>query len=107
MIPHQLTLNNSGLTIARTPATAPPLGLIVPAKQSILQQVDTTLDSVRNACVTEFPLGVAVHVGGNIYAWDGSAWQDDVNSGPVTGATVIQGEAAIVNPAAYDIGITW
>lgn len=87
--------------------TIPPNGLIIPAQQSIIQRLNTTLEGIRTACVTDFPPGLAIHIGGNIYAWDGAGWQDDVNGGTVAGSTILDAEAMLVNPAGYDIGITW
>lgn len=41
-----------------------------------------------------------------LYAWDGSSWQDDINGGPVT-STSITGNVRFGNPSSTDISFAW
>lgn len=109
MIPTRLTITNSGVQNSRTPVTIPPLGLLVPAAQTIVATVSTTLGGISTASVDTLPGGteIILNGGANIYGWDGAAWEDGVNGGPVSSTTPITGEVQIRNPASYDIGITW
>lgn len=107
MIPYNLTIKSEGVTVTRGLETVPNLGAIIPAKQTVALSVEVTLAGLKQACITQLPLGFSVVAGEAIYAWDGAMWQDDVNGGPVADTILLQGEYFVRNPASYDIGITW
>lgn len=68
-----------------------------------------TLNAVASSVL---PAGFSVARIGNdgsaaeLYAWDGSSWQDDINGGPVT-STSITGNVRFGNPSAIDIYFSW
>jgi len=109
MIPHTLSLDNSGVTLSRASTTVPPLGLLVPAAQTVAASVSTTLDGLASHSIDPLPPGVEVIIGGGstIYGWDGSAWEDSILGGSVSGSTVISGDVLLHNLSTVDIGITW
>lgn len=69
----------------------------------------TTLNAIASSAL---PTGFSVARIGNdgsaaeLYAWDGSAWQDDINCGPVT-STDINGPVRFGNPSSTDISFAW
>ena len=109
MIPHSLNLDNSGVTLSRTPATVPPLGLLIPASQTVAASVSSTLDGLVSHSIDPLPPGVEVILGGGstLYGWDGGTWEDGILGGSVSGSTVISGDVLLRNLSATDIGITW
>ncbi len=67
---------------------------------------------IANLSASQLPVGFSVERldsslgAAEIYTWTGSGWEDAITLIPVT-TTSINGLIRFMNPAAYDIGITW
>jgi len=101
-------------SIALTRTITPPDGHFCPAKQdSVHQSTALDIQSLPTKAQQPLPTGFAVleidGSGGavNIYAWNGTGWEDDINGGPVTSATTITGTVHFRNSATYDVEFVW
>jgi len=88
----------------RTSDTIPPLGLLVPAEQTVLINQDFTLASLGTV-----PQGfeVARIPATEAYLFNASVWEDGINNGPANATATLSGEFMLRNPTSQDIGITW
>lgn len=101
-------------SIALTRSIMPPDGHFCPAKQdSVHQATSLDIQTLQTKAQQALPFGFTVmEINGsgsavNIYAWNGTGWEDDVNGGLVTAATSITGTVHFRNPATYDVEFVW
>ena len=92
------------LSYTRNPSTIPPLGLLVPAEQTVLINQDFTLASLGTV-----PEGfeVARVPATEAYLYTNSGWENGINGGPADATATLSGEFMLRNPYGQDIGITW
>lgn len=91
----------------------PPLGHLAPAKQdSIHSAANLNIATLPLQSQQTLPVGFEVFAIGSggaptaLYAWTGSAWEDETTSEIVT-ATDITGIVHFRNPADFDVEFVW
>lgn len=107
---YTLTTDASGaLSIESAPAFVPPLGLVIPANQTVKAQIPSarTVATLFSGSSPEIPIGFSVQVyAGSTFARDDGFWVNEETSANAD-STSISGVVFLTNIASYDIGITW
>jgi len=107
---YTLTTDASGaLSIESAPAFVPPLGLVIPANQTVKADIPNsrTLASLFGGSSPAIPIGFSVETyAGGMFARDNGYWVNEETSANAD-STSISGVVFLHNIASYDIGITW
>lgn len=97
------------LSIRSSSIFTPPLGLVIPANQTVKAEVPSVrpLSELFSLTSPEIPIGFNVQVtSGTIYAKEMDYWVNEVTSENAD-LEQVSGVLLITNLADYDIGITW
>lgn len=107
---YEVTSNESGqLSIKSAAAFVPPLGLVIPAKQTVRAVVPSsrTFATLFSSSSPNLPTGFQVQpYNGDVYVFDSGDWINEATSENAN-STEVSGTIYLTNYGLYDIGMSW
>ena len=106
---YELTTDPDGaMSIQSVTQFAPPLGLVLPAKQDVRAAAPSgkTLGTLITSAHPAIPEGMEIHTTSDLYVFVEGHWLnqfDETNADAVE----ISGLITLRNNSTYDVGITW